>query len=208
MSDRVYNTLAVISLVIALVLPFGGLMVTDNPEAVEKQHRAFAGQLNAISITYTPFDFSGVIAAKDTKDANLETAITKVLAARSIYEALEHTKGTVKVKGYVLEYKGAFYLTMYAATVEQCGNTLGITASGKKVTTDPTCRTCAVDPSVIPLGTYLIIEGYEGIVWQATDTGSAVKGWHIDLFTDSEKESLQYPNVSGADVWIVTKIEA
>lgn len=206
MSERVINALAVVSLIIAVALSLGGELITDNPDTQRAQYRAFNGHLRALSITYTPPDFSAVIAGKETEDANAEIAITNVLACRSIYELVEHTKNAVIVKGYVMTYKGDFFLTMYAATVEQCGNTLGITASGKKVTTDPTCRTCAVDPSVIPLGTYLIIEGYDGIVWQATDTGSAVKGWHIDLYTDSEQESLTFPNVSGAKVWIVKKI--
>lgn len=206
MSERVINAFAVVSLVIALALSLGGELITDNPEQAQAQDRAFNGHLRALSINYTPFDFSAVIAGKQLKDANRDKAFVNILKARSIIEAIEHTKNAVEVKGYILTYKGAFFLTMYAATVEQCGNTLGITASGKKVTTDPTCRTCAVDPSVIPLGTYLIIEGYDGIVWQATDTGSAVKGWHIDLFTDNEQESLTFPNVSGASVWVVEKI--
>lgn len=206
MSERLLNTLAVISLTIALALSLGGELITDNPEQAQARQNVIIGHTKALSITYIPFDFSAVIAGKETKDANAEKAITNILACRSIYELVEHTKNAVIVKGYVMTYKGEFFLTMYAATVEQCGNTLGITASGKKVTTDPTCRTCAVDPSVIPLGTYLIIEGYDGIVWCATDTGSAVKGWHIDLFTDSEQESLTFPNVSGAKVWIVKKI--
>lgn len=102
-----------------------------------------------------------------------------------------------------LEYVGEFYITMYAATVEQCGNDLGITASGKMVTEDPTCHTVAVDPKVIPLGSYLIIEGYEGIIFRADDTGSAINGYDIDIFTTSESESKTFNNVSGAKVWII-----
>ena len=102
-----------------------------------------------------------------------------------------------------LEYVGEFYITMYAATVEQCGNDLGITASGRKVTDDPTCHTVAVDPKVIPLGTYLIIEGYEGIIFRADDTGSAINGYDIDIFTTSESESKTFNNQSGVKVWIV-----
>ena len=102
-----------------------------------------------------------------------------------------------------LEYVGEFYITMYAATTEQCGNSLGITASGRKVTDDPTCHTVAVDPSVIPLGSYLIIEGYEGIIFRADDTGSAINGFDIDIFTTSESESKTFNNQSGVKVWIV-----
>ena len=80
-----------------------------------------------------------------------------------------------------LVYVGEFYITMYAATVEQCGNDLGITASGRKVTDNPECHTVAVDPSVIPLGSYLKNEGWPD-VYRADDTGSAIQGFDIDDF--------------------------
>lgn len=102
-----------------------------------------------------------------------------------------------------LEYAGEFYITMYAATVEQCGNDLGITASGRKCTDDATCHTVAVDPAVIPLGTYLVIEGYDGIIFRADDTGSAINGYDIDIFTTSEAESKTFNNLAGVKVWII-----
>lgn len=100
-------------------------------------------------------------------------------------------------------YVGEFYITMYAATIEQCGSTSGITASGRKCTENPLCHTVAVDPKVIPLGTYLIIEGYEGIIFRADDTGSAINGYDIDIFTTSEAESKTFNNQSGVKVWIL-----
>lgn len=128
--------------------------------------------------------------------------------ARSVLDGLEEIQSiidTVEPECLPpLEYVGEFYITMYAATVEQCGNDLGITASGRKVTDDPTCHTVAVDPKVIPLGSYLIIEGYEGIIFRADDTGSAINGYDIDIFTTSESESKTFNNQSGVKVWIIT----
>lgn len=127
--------------------------------------------------------------------------------ARSVLDGLEEIQSfidTVEPECLPpLEYVGEFYITMYAATVEQCGNDLGITASGRKVTDDPTCHTVAVDPKVIPLGSYLIIEGYEGIIFRADDTGSAINGYDIDIFTTSESESKTFNNQSGVKVWII-----
>ena len=127
--------------------------------------------------------------------------------ARSVLDGLEGIQNfidTVEPECLPpLEYVGEFYITMYAATVEQCGNDLGITASGRKVTDDPTCHTVAVDPKVIPLGSYLIIEGYEGIIFRADDTGSAINGYDIDIFTTSESESKTFNNQSGVKVWII-----
>lgn len=198
MIERITNTLVVLSVLgvafIVVALP----IVFDTAEATETQQRALhgvTGHVTTASESLTLPDRTPVLEIKASKEAAQES----LTSALSIYDTI----AAIQPDCYTLEYAGEFYLTMYAATVEQCGNTLGITASGKKVTTNPTCRTCAVDPSVIPLGTYLLIEGYDGIVWQATDTGSAVLGFHIDLFTSSELESLSFPNVSGAKVWII-----
>lgn len=60
------------------------------------------------------------------------------------------------------------------------------TASG----TIPHIGTVATDPKVIPTGTKLYIEGYGDAV--AEDTGSAIKGNHIDLYMDSRDECLQF----------------
>lgn len=59
----------------------------------------------------------------------------------------------------------------------------GITKMG---TTVEAGHTIAVDPDIIPLGTRVYIEGIGYRV--AEDTGGAIKGKHIDIYVDSEKE--------------------
>ena len=49
---------------------------------------------------------------------------------------------------------------------------------------------CAVDPSVIPLGTELWIEGYGYAL--ACDTGGAIKGNRIDLCFDTYREAMNW----------------
>ncbi|NEW09836.1 hypothetical protein GK047_28355 [Paenibacillus sp. SYP-B3998] len=58
--------------------------------------------------------------------------------------------------------------------------------------------TVAVDPSVIPLGSKLYIEGYNfnglpvgGMYAYATDTGGSIKGNHLDIFIPGSKASLK-----------------
>lgn len=53
--------------------------------------------------------------------------------------------------------------------------------------------TIAVDPSVIPHGTSVWFEGPDGMrKYIAQDTGSAVDGYHIDLYFDSHEEALSW----------------
>lgn len=59
------------------------------------------------------------------------------------------------------------------------------TASGTDVTPG---RTIAVDKSIIPLGTHVIINGHEYI---AEDTGGAIKGKRIDIAVASHAEALR-----------------
>lgn len=76
--------------------------------------------------------------------------------------------------------------TAYDATFESCGKypgdpQYGITRSGLRVRPG----IVAVDPRVIPLGTWLYVEGYGEAL--AADTGGAIKGNRIDLFYESPK---------------------
>lgn len=67
-----------------------------------------------------------------------------------------------------------------------CGKSDGITATGTKATAG---RTIAVDPSVIPYGTEVIINGNTYI---AEDCGASVKGKSIDIYFDSHAEALAF----------------
>lgn len=168
---------------------FGFYFIPTPEEEPPKPYRA-----PKIVITYTPADVSFAFTCKENKQA--AKAVLDNLA--EIFETVD----TVEPETNKLIYVGKFYITMYAATVEQCGNDLGITASGRKVTDDPTCHTVAVDPAVIPLGSYLKIEGWPD-VYRADDTGSAICGYDIDIFTTSESESKTFNNQSGVKVWII-----
>jgi 3D (Asp-Asp-Asp) domain-containing protein len=96
----------------------------------------------------------------------------------------------------VLESLGTFKLTAYCPCSKCCGEWAdGITYTGTIATAD---RTVAVDPSVIPLGSTLYINGQAYI---AEDIGGAIKNNRIDVFFDTHEAALQF-GVLYADVAI------
>lgn len=88
---------------------------------------------------------------------------------------------------------GKFKLTYYCSCEICCDVETGITATGVPVVEG---RTIAVDPSVIPYGTQVIIGGH---VFTAEDCGGAIKGNRIDIYVNDHQKALglgvDYANV-------------
>jgi uncharacterized protein YabE (DUF348 family) len=71
------------------------------------------------------------------------------------------------------------------------GRTTAYTATGRKAVRNPEgYSTIAVDPTVIPYGTKLFVQGYGFAI--AADCGSAIKGNFIDVFFDTKREALNW----------------
>jgi 3D (Asp-Asp-Asp) domain-containing protein len=125
-------------------------------------------------------------------DANTELQHELSLANQTIND-LQGTE-------YKLVYIGNFKYTYYCDERRPhiCGGS-GITASGAptKVGT-----TIGVDPSVIPLGTTVYMEGLGFRV--AQDTGNKVSGKHIDVLVKGHNEALSQ-TLLGGGVWILVK---
>ena len=77
--------------------------------------------------------------------------------------------------------------TAYTAYCEGCS---GTTAYGIDLRSNPDRKVIAVDPSVIPLGTKVWVEGYGEAI--AGDIGSAIKGHKIDLFMPSYDNAIAW----------------
>lgn len=90
---------------------------------------------------------------------------------------------------------GRFKLTAYCPC-KHCSDNWGHQTSTGAIATEG--RTVAVDPSVIPYGTVLIINGHEYI---AEDCGGAIKGNKIDIFFESHEEALEF-GVQYAEVFV------
>ncbi|CAH0146390.1 Cell wall-binding protein YocH [Peribacillus sp. Bi96] len=74
--------------------------------------------------------------------------------------------------------------TAYTASCQGCS---GTTATGVDLKANPNAKVISVDPSVIPLGSKVYVEGYGYAT--AADTGSAIKGNRVDIFIPNEQDA-------------------
>lgn len=97
-------------------------------------------------------------------------------------------------------------VTHYCICQKCCGKSpdhpaYGITASGRYATP---YVSVAVDPSVIPLGSDVLVDYDDGVIeyYRADDTGSGVGGKHIDLCVSDHQEARNL-GVRTATVYVV-----
>lgn len=103
------------------------------------------------------------------------------------------------------EYLGEYKLTAYCSCSKCCGvyaENRPVDAYGNEIVYGsiglPLTQgySVAVDPSVIPYGTVLVIDGHK---YEAMDCGGAIKGNKLDVYFNNHDEALefgvQYANV-------------
>lgn len=128
------------------------------------------------------------------KEAHKEILWEKTIQKPEVAIIEEGTKDTfITSRGSTERFTKALEMsaTAYDATFASTGKhpdhpQYGITRSGLRVRPG----IVAVDPRVIPLGTYLYVEGYGEAL--AADTGGAIKGNKIDLYFESPKDVARY----------------
>ncbi|MDQ0300946.1 uncharacterized protein YabE (DUF348 family) [Salibacterium salarium] len=81
----------------------------------------------------------------------------------------------------------SMHATAYTADCTGCS---GVTATGVNLNNSPNAKVVAVDPSVIPLGSRVYVEGYGEAT--AADTGGAINGNRIDLHVSSKAEANRF----------------
>ena len=91
-------------------------------------------------------------------------------------------------------------VTHYDVCRKCCGKTDGITASGVQAAP---YVTVAVDPEVIPLGADVLVDYGDGEIhyYRADDTGSGVRGSHIDLCVSGHDEALRLGRRTATVYW-------
>jgi len=101
-------------------------------------------------------------------------------------EILKEPKNQVISQG-VLQYasRGGTRFE-FSKAIEATATAYTHTGNRTSTGTNPKVGTIAVDPSVIPMGSKLYVEGYG--FGRAEDIGSAIKGNRIDIFLETEQE--------------------
>ncbi|WP_449538319.1 ubiquitin-like domain-containing protein [Ferdinandcohnia sp. Marseille-Q9671] len=82
-----------------------------------------------------------------------------------------------------------FYVSSTAYTA-YCSGCSGYTATGINLRANPNVKVIAVDPSVIPLGTKVYVEGYGYAI--AADKGTNIKGNKIDVFFAEKSQAYRW----------------
>lgn len=138
------------------------------------------------------------VASSATSDGTVEAGIIHKSSGEGVFaEAVEGVTQTGGNAGVLegqpimvsadssLRPLGVFHITHYCQCSICCGPWAnGITSTGVTATTN---RTIAVDPTVIPYGSKVVINGQ---VYVAEDCGGAIKNNHIDIYMGSHEEAL------------------
>ena len=135
--------------------------------------------------------------ARDREREAAEKAAAEAAAAKKKESSSSHSSGNTETAEHGSGRDlGQFKLTAYCPCY-QCSEGWGRMTSSGNLAQER--HTIATDPSVIPEGTKVEING---IVYTAEDIGGGVRGNHIDIFYESHEECLQF-GVRYAEVYKV-----
>lgn len=156
-----------------------------------------AGVNGEKTVTYKVLEHNGKIIEKSRVTEEVtKKPVEKVVEYGTMVSTVTNRSDTSGRKGD-LSYSRVLEMTAYSYS----GG--GLTATGKACAVGRV----AVDPRVIPLGTRLYIEAWDGHSWTygyavAEDTGGAIKGHKIDLYRNTESECINF-GVRKAKVYIL-----
>ncbi len=112
----------------------------------------------------------------------LQDSKDKVVAIGTREIVQQVSRGTANVAN-------EFYVSSTAYTA-YCSGCSGTTATGIDLRSNPNVKVIAVDPSIIPLGTKVYVEGYGYAI--AADKGTDIKGHKIDVFFSEKSQAYRW----------------
>ena len=192
----------VLIFILLLVMAFGlFVMLHLRAEAVlgESARRLLVVEtVSKLEELPTMCDFGGCTVEKPKKsEPETELIFEEEPAAEpeqyeEVYEEYEPEEEAIYISG---DYLGTFKCTAYCGCYD-CSEGYGsMTATGAYARAN---HTIAVDPSVLPYGTKVSVNG---VVYTAEDCGGGVNGNHIDIYFDSHSECERF-GVQWLDVYL------
>lgn len=214
MKKKYYNALkyTIISIICLSIVCFVIIGTTNNPKENKTEITTKMTHQEATETTKAIKTTEQTTIEEKTKEATTQTttSVTEVYKPEVVKttKVIETTKTTEKTEIDITNTEsssseyislGEFKLTAYCNCSTCCGKWSGSpTASGAMPKAN---HTIAVDTSVIPFGTEVIINGN---TYVAEDTGSAIKGNKIDIYMSSHEEALNF-GVQYAEVFVVNE---
>jgi 3D (Asp-Asp-Asp) domain-containing protein len=116
----------------------------------------------------------------------------KVVAAAKSIQPTEVKSSTMtkEVQEKEEQPEGETLTVTATAYTAECDGCSGITYTGINLNEDRNAKVIAVDPTVIPLGSKVYVEGYGYAI--AGDIGSAIKGNRIDIHVPTKEEAFNW----------------
>ncbi|TSI05453.1 G5 and 3D domain-containing protein [Lysinibacillus sp. BW-2-10] len=142
------------------------------------------GEKGKVSRTYEVIKENGIVVEKVLQSEEvIQQPKTKVVAVgtKVVTANVSRSNDTSSSSG-----GKEFYVTATAYT-PYCNGCSGTSASGINLRNNTDLKVIAVDPSVIPLGTKVWVEGYGNAI--AGDTGGSIKGNKIDVLVHSDQQA-------------------
>jgi uncharacterized protein YabE (DUF348 family) len=184
--DDVINVIRVEKVTDVVEEPINFAIITKNDSNLEKgkQKVVSQGQEGLLSKHYEVILENGKeVSRKLVSEKKVKEKQDKVVAMGTKVIVAQVSRGESEPAGK------EFYVTSTAYTAN-CSGCSGRTATGINLRANPNIKVIAVDPSVIPLGTKVYVEGYGYAI--AADKGSAVKGYKIDVFFPSTSDAYRW----------------
>ncbi|NMD72180.1 DUF348 domain-containing protein [Bacillus sp. DNRA2] len=183
-NDGVINVIRVekVTDVVEEPVDFAVITKQDNNLSQGTEQVVQEGQQGITKRTYeVVFENGKEVVRNILSEIKLKDKIDKVVAVGTMSLAQQISRGQASGQEFIVNS------TAYTASCNGCS---GTTATGINLRANPNVKVIAVDPSIIPLGTKVYVEGYGYAV--AADTGSAIKGYKIDIFIPSKAEAYRW----------------
>ena len=123
-------------------------------------------------------------------EAQTETAVEESVEITTVEATKDIDTGNLVDAEIIGEtYIGNFKATAYCGCVNCCGSYASVPAIGATGEVLTEGYSIAADPSVLPLGSEVFINGHK---YKVQDTGGAIRGNKIDIYFDSHADALAF----------------